>query len=129
MLNTSNRDADEPRPGKFDALKASLRRLSALYIENAKLTAAEKLTALLSAAVLFVAMFMLATITTAFAAVALLELLRLTLSPIAAAAIMAVAFLMIAISIFLLRKPLIINPTARFISKLLMDIGKDRLKE
>ena len=129
MFNSPKQDTDGSPNGKFDAVKASLRRLTALYIENAKLTAAEKLTVLLSAAVLFVALFMLATITIAFAAVALLELLQLALSPIAAAAIMAGVFLLIAILIFVLRKPLIINPTARFMSKLIMDIGKDHLKE
>lgn len=129
MLNSSTRDTDGSQTGKFDALKGSLRRLIALYIENAKLTAAEKLTVLLSAAVLFVALFMLATIAIAFAAVALLELLQLALSPIAAAAILAGVFLLIAILIFVLRKPLIINPTARFMSKLIMDIGRDHLKE
>lgn len=129
MFNSSNRGANESSNVKFQAAKSSLKRLIALYIENAKLTAAEKLTVLLSAAVLFVALFMLATITIAFAAVALLELLQLALSPIAAAAIMAGVFLLIAILIFALRKHLIINPTARFMSKLIMDIGKDHLKE
>lgn len=129
MLNTSPSDSEETRNGKFDAVKSSLKRLVALYIENAKLTAAEKLTLLVSAAVLFIAAFLLATIAIAFGAVALLQLLELALSPIAAAAIMAGFFALLALLIFLLRKPLIVNPTARFMSKLIMDIGKDRLKD
>lgn len=113
--------------GKFEAIKHSLRRLLSLYLESAKLTAAEKLTVLLSAAVMFVSIFILTTIALAFGAVALLQVLELALCPIAAAAILAGIFILLALLIFLLRKPLIINPTARFMSKLIMDIGTDRL--
>ncbi|MDE5978724.1 MAG: phage holin family protein [Muribaculaceae bacterium] len=127
MLNTSTQDPGAEN-GKFQALKSSFRRLISLYIESAKLTAAEKLTLLLSAAVLFMIAFILVTIAIAFGAVALLQLLELALSPIAAAAILAGFFFLLAAVICLLRKPLIINPTARFMSKLIMDIGKDRIK-
>jgi len=113
-------------PGKFDALKASLKRLFSLYLESAKLTATEKLTLLLSAAVMFISAFTLTTIALAFVAVALMQLLELVLSPIAAASILAGCFFLLALLVYLLRKPLIINPIARFLSKLIMDIGKDR---
>lgn len=128
MFNTSPQDPTAEN-GKFQALKSSFKRLISLYIESAKLTAAEKLTLLLSTIVLFIIAFILATIAIAFGAVALLQLLEMALSPIAAAAIMCGFFLLLAIVIFLLRKPLIINPTARFMSKLIMDIGKDRFND
>ena len=83
MLNSSNQEAHAGN-GKFNALKSSFMRLVSLYIESAKLTAAEKLTLLLSAAVLFITAFTLVTIAIAFGAVALLQLLELALSPIAA---------------------------------------------
>ncbi len=127
MLNSSNQEAHAGN-GKFNALKSSFMRLVSLYIESAKLTAAEKLTLLLSAAVLFITAFTLVTIAIAFSAVALLQLLELALSPIAAAAILAGFFLLLALLIYLLRKPLVINPTAKFMSKLIMDIGKDRIR-
>lgn len=127
MLNSSNQEAHAGN-GKFNALKSSFMRLVSLYIESAKLTAAEKLTLLLSAAVLFITAFTLVTIAIAFGAVALLQLLELALSPIAAAAILAGFFLLLALLIYLLRKPLVINPTAKFMSKLIMDIGKDRIR-
>lgn len=127
MLNSSNQEAHAGN-GKFNALKSSFMRLVSLYIESAKLTAAEKLTLLLSAAVLFITAFTLVTIAIAFGAVALLQLLELALSPIAAAAILAGFFLLLALLIYLLRKPLVINPTAKFLSKLIMDIGKDRIR-
>lgn len=127
MLNSSTQEPGTDT-GKFQALKSTFMRLISLYIESAKLTAAEKLTLLLSAAVLFMIAFILVTIAVAFGAVALLQLLELALSPIAAAAILAGFFFLLAAIICLLRKPLIINPTARFMSKLIMDIGKDRIK-
>lgn len=115
--------------GKFDALKSSLKRLTALYLESAKLTATEKLTLLLSAAVVFVVGFILVAFAVTFAAVTLLELLEMALSPIAASGILAGFFLIVAVLFFLLRKPLVINPMARFMSRLIMDIGNDRIKE
>ncbi|MDE6282377.1 MAG: hypothetical protein K2L97_00125 [Muribaculaceae bacterium] len=114
---------------KFQAMKSSLKRLISLYIENAKLTAAEKLTLLISAAVMFITIFILTNIAMIFVAIALLQLLELALSPVASAAIMGGFFLLLVALVFLLRKPLIINPIARFMSKLIMDIGKDRLKD
>ncbi len=80
MLNSSNQEA-RAENSKFNALKSSFRRLISLYIESAKLTAAEKLTLLLSAAVLFIIAFMLVTIAIAFGAVALLQLLQRAQQP------------------------------------------------
>lgn len=113
--------------GRFQTLKASLKRLALLYLESAKLTAAEKLTLLFSTIILFIIAFILTTIAVAFAAVALSQLLETALSPIASSLIMSAFFILLAVLIFILRKPLIINPTARFLSKLIMDIGKDHL--
>lgn len=115
--------------GKFDAIKASFRRLVSLYIENAKLTAAEKLTLLLSAAVVFIIGFILIMFSLAFMAVALLELLQLAMSPIASSAIIGGIFLVLAILLIVLRKALVINPMSRFLSKLIMDIGRNRIND
>lgn len=125
----SNPSTANESTSKFSTLKSSLQRIIALYIENAKLTAAEKLTLLFSAAVTFTVCFILAAIALAFIAIALLELLELAVSPIIAATIMACLFLLLSWLIYLLRKQLIVNPTARFISKLIMDIGKKRFND
>lgn len=126
MFNSSPLSS-EAKNGGFQTLKASLKRLALLYLESAKLTAAEKLTLLFSTIILFIIAFILITIAVAFAAVALSQLLETALSPIASSLIMSVFFILLAVLIFILRKPLIINPTARFLSKLIMDIGKDHL--
>lgn len=117
-------------PGsKIADIRSSLRRLVALYVENAKLTAAEKLTLLLSGAVLFVIALVFITFALIFGAVAIYQLMALSMSPIVAAAILAGAFVLLVILAFLLRKPLIVDPMARFISRLIMDIGRTADKE
>lgn len=113
--------------GKFQTVKSSIGKLASLYIEGAKLTAVEKLTLFLSAAVVFICGFILLTFVVAFGAVAILDLLEEALPPIASAGILSGIFLVLTILLFLLRKPLIINPMTRFVSKLIMDIGKNRL--
>lgn len=128
MLMFDNSTSSSPT-GKVDALKSSFKRLISLYIENAKLTAAEKLTLLFSGAVVFVIGFILIMFSLAFLAVALLELLQLAMSPIASSAIIGGIFLVLAVLLIALRKALVINPMARFLSKLIMDIGKNRIND
>lgn len=128
IMSMFTKSASEPKEaGRFDNIKSSLKRIIELYIENAKLTAAEKLTLLISTAVIFLICFIFITIALAFVGIALLNLLELALSPILSAIIMAGLFIVLALLVYLLRVKLIINPTARFISKLIMDIGKNRL--
>lgn len=124
MFESTNTNAS---PSKFQTVKSSLGKLASLYIEGAKLTAVEKLTLFLSAAVVFICGFILLTFVVAFGAVAILDLLEEALPPIASAGILSGIFLVLALLLFLLRKPLVINPMTRFVSKLIMDIGKNRL--
>ena len=128
MLMFDNSTSSSPT-GKFEALKSSFKRPISPYIENAKLTAAEKLTLLFSGAVVFVIGFILIMFSLAFLAVALLELLQLAMSPIASSAIIGGIFLVLAVLLIALRKTLVINPMARFLSKLIMDIGKNRIND
>ncbi len=125
----SNTPYDSSPGSKIADIRSSLRRLVALYVENAKLTAAEKLTLLLSGAVLFVIALVFITFALIFGAVAIYQLMALSMSPIVAAAILAGAFVLLVILAFLLRKPLIVDPMARFISRLIMDIGRTADKE
>lgn len=125
----SNTPYDSSPGSNIADIRSSLRRLVALYVENAKLTAAEKLTLLLSGAVLFVIALVFITFALIFGAVAIYQLMALSMSPIVAAAILAGAFVLLVILAFLLRKPLIVDPIARFISRLIMDIGRTADKE
>ena len=125
----SNTPYDSSLGSNIADIRSSLRRLVALYVENAKLTAAEKLTLLLSGAVLFVIALVFITFALIFGAVAIYQLMALSMSPIVAAAILAGAFVLLVILAFLLRKPLIVDPMARFISRLIMDIGRTADKD
>lgn len=123
MINSS---PSESFSSKFASVKTSLKRLVSLYIENAKLTAMEKLSLFLSAAVMFIIAFILVMFGLGFLSIALMQLLQEVMSPIGAAAVVGGFFILLAVLLFLLRKPLIINPIARFISKLIMDIGQSK---
>lgn len=118
--------SSESFSSKFAAAKTSLKRLIGLYIENAKLTAMEKLTLFLSAALMFVIGFILLMFGLGFLSIALMQLLQEAMSPIAAAAVVGGFYFVLAILLIILRKPLIINPITRFISKLIMDIGQNK---
>lgn len=102
-----------------------LKKLVALYMENAKFTAAEKMTVLLSAAVLLLISMVLGVIALAFLAGACIGLLELVLPGWGAYAIMCGFFILLIVLVFALRKSLIVNPIARFVSKLVFDRRDD----
>lgn len=123
------RDFSEQHAGRFAAIRDSLRRLGTLYLESARLTAAEKLTLFLSTAVAFIIAMVFMTFAIAFGAATLFYFLEYVDMPhVAAAAILAGVFVLLALLVFLLRRALIVNPIARFVSRLIMDIGKDSSK-
>lgn len=89
-------------------------------IEELKLTAAEKTTVLISTAAVVTIVGFLCVLLVFFISLAVAHWLA-TLMPIALAyAIMAVFFLICGVIIFLLRKILIVDPIARFISRLFL---------
>lgn len=123
------RDFSEQHAGRFAAIRDSLRRLGTLYLESARLTAAEKLTLFLSTAVAFIIAMVFMTFAIAFGAATLFYFLKYVDMPhVAAAAILAGVFVLLALLVFLLRRVLIVNPIARFVSRLIMDIGKGSSK-
>lgn len=123
------RDFSEQHAGRFAAIRDSLRRLGTLYLESARLTAAEKLTFFLSTAVAFIIAMVFMTFAIAFGAATLFYFLEYVDMPhVAVAAILAGVFILLALLVFLLRRVLIVNPIARFVSRLIMDIGKDSSK-
>ncbi len=92
-----------------------------LEIEYAKLTAAEKLVILLSTIIIGAIMALLLLpvfIMFLFALVGVFKLFMAT--PLAYLTVGGIVLLFI-FALFLMRKPLIINPVARFITKLLLD--------
>ncbi len=115
---------DNNKPSIDDRVRSarqSLRRLTELYLENAKITTAEKLTLFCTAATVGVICLVLGLFALAFITVALIELLALAIPVWASYLIFAGIYAVIIIALILLREPLIMNPIARFLSKLLLE--------
>lgn len=113
---------------KVNAIKGSAFRLFKLYIDYAKLTVAERLTILLSAGIVMLMCIILTVFSLAYFADAICAALSTALPPWASYAILGGFFLLLAVLVYVLRRPLIVNPIAKFISKLLMGASND-LKE
>ncbi|MDE5773574.1 MAG: phage holin family protein [Muribaculaceae bacterium] len=91
-----------------------------LEIEYAKLTMAEKFTILLSTLVLgavCLLMFMVVLILLSFA---LVDVFKLLMAPGLAYLSVAGVLIVLIVIVYLLRKPLLLNPIARLISKLIV---------
>ncbi len=115
---------DNNKPSIDDRVRSarqSLRRLIELYLENAKITTAEKLTLFCTAATVGVICLVLGLFALAFITVSLIELLALAIPVWASYLIFAGIYAVIIIALILLREPLIMNPIARFLSKLLLE--------
>lgn len=104
----------------------SLRRLATLYLENAKITTAEKLTMFCTAATVGVICLVLGLFALAFITVAMIELLALAIPVWASYLIFAGVYGAIILTLILLREPLIMNPIARFMSRLLLEPDNTR---
>ena len=100
--------------GTFTTIKDLILRLASLYIENAKLNIAEKLTLVLSAALLLI-------VALAFFTGAALEALELVMDPWLSYLIMGCIFAGLIIVAVVLRKTLFVNPIARYLSKVIFD--------
>lgn len=108
-------------PETFATLKHQGLRLLKLYLEGAKLTVADKLTVLFSAGVLLVTLVVLGMFALAFLSGALVQLLALVLPVWACFAICAGGYALVMVLVVLFRKSLIVNPIARFVSKLVLE--------
>ena len=123
---------DHRNPTMEDRMRSarhSLRRLATLYLENAKITTAEKLTMFCTAATVGVICLVLALFALAFVTVALIELLALAIPVWASYLIFAGIYAVMILTLILLREPLIMNPIARFMSKLLLAPESERRAE
>ncbi|MDE6528253.1 MAG: phage holin family protein [Muribaculaceae bacterium] len=108
-------------PQTIHTLADLTRRLISLYIENVKLTAAEKLTVVMSAGVILIITLVLGIFALAFVSGACIELLALVLPAWASYAILGGFFVLLVLLVLIFRKHLVVNPIARFVSKLVFD--------
>jgi len=105
-------------PNTIGTLSGLIKRLMSLYIENVKLTAAEKLTVVMSAGVLLIVSIVLGIFALAFLSGACIELLAMVLPAWASYAILGGLFILVGLIVLLCRKAIVVNPIARFVSKL-----------
>lgn len=113
-------------PQTLRTLADLIKKLLSLYVENVKFTAAEKLTVVMSAAVLLIISVVLGIFALAFLSGACIELLEFVLPAWASYAILGGLFILLVAVVIALRKPLIINPIARFISRLIFEEHKNQ---
>lgn len=103
----------------FARLWASLREYIALNINYAKLTASEKLTLFLAAAACVLSYFVFGTLVFFFMSLAVVEWIGEAIGVAPAYAIMGGFYLLLILVVSLFKKQLIVNPIARFITKLI----------
>lgn len=109
------------KPRGLQAIWAEIKDYLELNIEYAKLTAAEKLTILLTSAALAIVSGVLAVLIVFFVSIAgAYWLAQAGMSVALAYTIVAGFYVLMLVVIFLLRKQLLINPIAKFITKLFL---------
>lgn len=112
-------------PHTVSTLKEMLLRLARLYIDNVKLTVAEKLTIVFSAATLMLTLLVLGIFALAFLSGAIVSALALLFPQWACYLICFGFFVVLILAIVLLRKAIIVNPIARFVSRLVFEHGQE----
>lgn len=92
-----------------------------LEVNYAKLTAAEKFTMLLSALIIGAICLLLGIVVLILLAFALAQVFCMMMSPALAFLSTAGVILLLLLLLFLFRKPLLLNPISRFITKMFFD--------
>lgn len=105
----------------FTTIKDLIIHLGSLYVENAKLNITEKLTLVLSAALLLVVALVLGVFALAFFTGAALEALELVVDPWMSYIIMGAVFIALIVLSVVFRKSLFVNPIARYLSRVMFD--------
>ena len=108
------------QPSGISLLLRTISEYLKLLVEDARLTAAEKLTKLLSVCVLFVLLTMLITVAMLFLTIAVSLALSAAISPLWAFIIVTAFYLLLIVLVVTCRRSLIENPIARFITALIV---------
>lgn len=92
-----------------------------LEIEYAKLTVAEKFTLLLSAMIIGAICLLMGMVVLILLSFALVELFKMMIPPVLAYMAVSGIICLLILVLYLLRNPLLLNPIARFITRLLIN--------
>lgn len=115
-------EQSDPRSSSVtSAVSSTISKYVKLLIEDTRLNVAEKLTRMLSALTVCALMLMLALATLLFLSIAAGYALSNVMQPMWAYVSVASLYVVIAVVVFVCKKSLIVNPIARFISRLLID--------
>lgn len=90
-------------------------------VEYLKLTAAEKFSILLSVLVLGAIMLLLGIIALGLLSLSLVDVFKQIMSPAMANLSVCATIIVLMLLIYFLRKPLLVNPISRFVTKLFLD--------
>ncbi|MBD5196234.1 MAG: phage holin family protein [Muribaculaceae bacterium] len=91
-----------------------------LEVEYAKLTFAEKVTVLMSTLIIGAICLLMGMVVLIMLAFSLVELFKLMMAPALAYLTVAGIICVLALAIYLLRRPLMLNPIARFLTRLII---------
>jgi len=106
------------------SLCSDAKKLGAMYLDFARLTAAEKATTLFSMLTIVILAVMLGMVVLVFLIMGIASLLESYIVPFWSYFIVAGVFILLAVVIYLFRDRLIYNPVARFMSRLLLNPPK-----
>ncbi len=109
---------NDNRSTSVQDLLQSVKRLASLHLDYARLTAAEKLTVLLSAIAFYSVVVITGTLVLIFISIGVGHLLATTVARVPAYLYVAAFYLVLFILLFVFRKKIFIDPIAKFISKL-----------
>ena len=115
-------EQSDPRSSSVtSAVMSTVSRYIKLLLEDTRLNVTEKLTRLLSALTVCALLLVLALATLLFLSLAAGQALADVMNPILAYVIVASFYAVIAVVIFFCKTVLIVNPIARFLSRLLIE--------
>lgn len=121
--------SDNQQPTSVQSLFDSLKRLVTLQLDYARLTAAEKMTVLLSTIAFFAVVGVLGTLVLIFVSIGVGHLLASTVAREAGYLYVAAFYLVLFVMLFVFRKKLIVDPIARFITMLFVKPPEDSSHE
>jgi len=117
---------NEKQTDNFKRLYSIAFRYITLQLDYARLSAAEKITVLLSTIALYALIAIIGMITLVFISIGIGHLLSKTIAPYTAYLFVSAFYLLLLIMLLVFRKRLIFDPASRFISKLFLKTPEER---
>ncbi len=111
---------DQSQSENIKKLYSNAMRFVNMQLDYARLTAAEKLSVLLSTIACFALVIVIGMITLVFISIGIGQLLASTIAPYTAYLIVSGFYLLLLIALVVFRRQIIFNPAARFLSRLLL---------